>query len=66
MSILLVFYQFYFDIHASVLPHPPFKDKCSNNFNGDGEREKQPEINIWTQHDLKVVFDATEHVNGFD
>lgn len=35
-------------------------------FNGDGEREKQPEINIWTQHDLKVVFDATEHVNGFD
>lgn len=40
----------------------PFKDKCSNNFNGLGEREGQPVINIWIQHDLNTVFDATEHV----
>ena len=35
-------------------------------FNGDGEKENEPEINIWTQHDLNAVFDATEHVNHFD
>lgn len=28
--------------------------------------ENQLEINMWTQHDLNVVFDATEHVNSFD
>lgn len=27
-----------------------------------GEREDQPMINIWTQHDSNAVFDTTEHV----
>lgn len=40
----------------------PFKDKCSNNFNGHGEKKDHPEINIWTQHDLNAVFDAPERV----
>lgn len=44
---------------------PPCQEKCGNNFNGDGEKENQPEINIWTQHDLNAVFDATEHGNSF-
>lgn len=66
MSILFVFCQFYF-CHSFKCASPPhLKISVVIIFNGDGEKENEPEINIWTQHDLNAVFDATEHVNHFD
>lgn len=64
MSILLVFCRFFWSF-IQVCFSPPHL-KISNNFNGDGEKENQLEINIWAQHDLNAVFDVTEHVNSFD
>lgn len=57
-----MFCQFYFCHSFECAFSSPFKDKCSNDFNGHGEKEDQPVINIWTQHALNAVFDATEHV----
>lgn len=51
--------HFIFVIHLNM---PPPTDKCSNNFNGHGEKEYYLEISIWTQHDVNVAFDAGEPV----